>query len=268
MRAIDGWINVRMPGPPAPWQIAVAQQLFKRPAEEIFRPYSIPEILELMDRAGVERAIVTVTVNGPDPEVLAFADKHPDRFAISAVIDPRRGMKALRELESLKAQHPVRVARVIPCLLGLPPDDRAYYPLYAKCVELDLAVSINTGIPGPPLPGKCQDPIHLDEVCLFFPELRVVMANGADPWWAMAIRLMQKYNNLTLMTSAFAPKYLPAELIQFMNTRGQDKVIFGTDFPFLTMERCVKEAQGLDLREGVLDKYLRTNAERVFGWAS
>ena len=106
--------------------------------------------------------------------------------------------------------------------------------------------------------------MHLDRVCLDFPELKLVMAHGADPWWGVAIRLMLKYRNLYLMTSAYAPKYLPPELISFMNTRGSDKVMFASDHPVLSMERCIAEAQDLDLREGVLDKYLYANAERVF----
>jgi predicted TIM-barrel fold metal-dependent hydrolase len=90
------------------------------------------------------------------------------------------------------------------------------------------------------------------------------MAHGADPWWAVAIRLMIKYRNLHLMTSAYAPKYLPPELIHYMNTRGRDKILFASDHPVLSFERCLKEAQQLDLREGVLDQYLYGNAERLF----
>jgi predicted TIM-barrel fold metal-dependent hydrolase len=90
------------------------------------------------------------------------------------------------------------------------------------------------------------------------------MAHGADPWWNVAIRLMIKYENLHLMTSAYAPRRLPAELLHFMNTRGQDKIIFASDHPALGMRRCVREAWDLDLRDGVLDKFLYTNAERLF----
>ena len=49
-----------------------------------------------------------------------------------------------------------------------------------------------------------------------------------------------------------------------MNTRGQDKIIYASDHPVLSMKRCITEAEQLDLREGVLDKYLRANAERLF----
>jgi predicted TIM-barrel fold metal-dependent hydrolase len=75
---------------------------------------------------------------------------------------------------------------------------------------------------------------------------------------------MIKYRNLHLMTSAYAPRYLPPELIAFMNTRGKDKIIFASDHPVLSTERCLREAQALDLRPGVLDKYLYENAARLF----
>ena len=102
-----------------------------------------------------------------------------------------------------------------------PPSDAVYYPLYAKCCELDLPVCINTGIPGPPLPAEAQNPIHLDRVCIRFPELKLCMIHGADPWWDTAIRLMLKYRNLRLMTSAWSPKRLPESLLHYLRTRGQ-----------------------------------------------
>ena len=268
MRAIDGWVNARMGGVRAGWQERVALEYFKRSADEVFRDLSSTELIEMMDAQGVERAILSVKTDYPNREVLEFADRHPDRFGLAANADPRRGMAGLRDLERLAKNHPVVVVQVVPCLLDLPPSDRSYYPLYTRCLDLELPISINVGIPGPPLPSACQDPMHLDPVCLFFPELKIIMANGADPWWDVAIRLMLKYTNLHLMTSAYAPKYLPAELLHFMNTRGQDKVLFASDHPFLTMERCLREAQALDLRDGVLDKYLFANAQRLFFWKS
>jgi predicted TIM-barrel fold metal-dependent hydrolase len=264
MRAIDTFVNVNMGTMERPeYLVRVAADYFKR-SDEIFRDLSLDELLAVMDRAGVEKAILTVRAATPSPAVLAFPRARPERFVLSAVVDPRRGMAALAELAALVRGEPVVLARVVPFMLNLPPDDRVYYPLYAKCIELDLPISVNTGIPGPPAPGKCQDPMFLDEVCLFFPELKLVMAHGADPWWAVAIRLMLKYRNLYLMTSAYAPRYFPAELIHFMNTRGQDKILFASDHPVLSMERCLGEAAALDLRDGVLDKFLYANAARLF----
>lgn len=264
MRAIDAFVNVNMGALGKPdFLVRVAEDYFKR-AEQMFKNWEIPETLDLMDRIGVEKAIVTCVGDNLEDRVLDFARKHPDRFGLSVYLDPRQGMKAVRILDRLARNENLVLARVTPFMINLPPDDRVYYPIYAKCIELDLPISVNTGIPGPPAPAKCQDPIYLDEVCLFFPELKLVMAHGADPWWNVAIRLMLKYANLHMMTSAYAPKYFPPELIQFMNTRGQDKIMFASDHPVLAMDRCLQEAQELKVRDGVIDKFLYANAQKLF----
>jgi predicted TIM-barrel fold metal-dependent hydrolase len=262
-RAIDCWVNVDMTSLGRPEYLTeVAQRLFKQ-GEDFFRDYSIEEILASMDALGVEKAILTTDPGRPSEHVLAFEAARPDRFFLGAQIDPRQGMKALRALERFCSEHNAVLARITPFMLDLPPSDAVYYPVYAKCIELEIALTINTGIPGPLVPGWCQHPMHLDRVCLHFPELRLVMAHGADPWWAEACRLLLKYRNLHLMTSAYLPKYFPPELLHFMNTRGQDKLLYASDHPAIPMERCLAEARALDLREGVLDKFLYRNAERL-----
>ena len=263
-RAIDCMVNVNFGDYSGvePFQ-RVSRDYFKR-TENFFENAEVGALLDEMDRLGVERAIVSITAHEPDPKVLEFPKVHPDRFALAVYLDPRLGMTAVRELEGFVRNEPVVSARVVPFMCNLPPNDRAYYPLYAKTIELDLTFAVNTGIPGPPAPARCQDPLHLDEVMLFFPDLKMVMAHGADPWWNVAIRLMLKYPTLWLMTSAYAPKYLPPELIHYMNTRGQDKILFASDHPVLPLSRCLEEARQLDLRPGVLDKFLYQNAEQAF----
>jgi len=147
---------------------------------------------------------------------------------------------------------------------GVPQDVQRAAALYTKACELDLPVCLNTGIPGPPLPAEAQDPIHLDRVCIRFPELKLCMAHGADPWWDVAIRLMIKYRNLRLMTSAWSPKRLPESLLHFMRTRGKDRIMFASDSPVLSMTRCLTEAEQLDLDPEVLDAYLYANAQEFF----
>src|SRR5262245_28576216 len=104
MRAIDAWVNAYVPG--AGWQKQVAAQLFKRPAEEIFRKSSADELVALMDPFGVEKAIVGLSAELPEKDIVTFAAARPDRFAFAANLDPRRGMKAVRALEALHKNHP------------------------------------------------------------------------------------------------------------------------------------------------------------------
>lgn len=263
-RAIDLWVNVNMgAGVPAEFLQRVKDDYFKG-GDDFFRSLTIEETLAQMDEAGVEKAVLSTGVKNPEPSVLEFVTTRPDRFALAAYVRPHKLMRELWRLEDLVAEYPVVMARVVPFDLDLAPSDALYYPLYAKCVELDLPLSINTGLPGPPVPGECQDPIHLDRVCYRFPELRICMAHGADPWWGTAMRLLLKYPNLRIMTSAYSPKHFPPEFVHFMNTRGRDKVMFASDHPVLPMKRVISEAEQLDLREGVLERFLRTNAEEFF----
>ena len=63
---------------------------------------------------------------------------------------------------------------------------------------------------------------------------------------------------------AYAPKYWPQSLIHYLNTYGQDKVLFGTDWPVIDPERAVKEISDLNLRDEPMQKLMRDNAHRVF----
>ena len=268
IRAIDCWINPFTPEVASIHQpeflVRVTTDYFHR-AEEVFKGTPLDQMVAMMDAAGIDGGVLTIDAANPGPMAQA-AVQYPGRFLLSAVVDPMQGMQTLRTIESLKKDYDIRLIRMIPFLINRPPNDKVYYPVYAKCIELGIAVSVTTGIPGPPMPAEPQRPLYLDEVCLFFPDLVMIMAHGADPWWGEAIRLLLKYPNLYMMTSAYLPKYLPPEMIQFMNTRGQDKVLFATDFPFLPFDRATTTARELELRPGVAEKYLAGNARRVFGW--
>jgi len=270
LHAIDCWVNPFTPEHAQAAQpdflVRVATDYFHR-AEELRRGTPLDEMVAMMEAAGIDRGILTI--NAADPWPFAeMAARYPGRFLLSAVIDPLQGMEAVRTIDRLVKEHDVRLFRLVPFLFNRPPNDKVCYPIYAKCIELGVAVSVNTGIPGPPMPAEPQRPLYLDEVCLFYPDLVLIMAHGADPWWGEALRLLLKYPNLYMMTSAYLPKYLPAEVIQFMNTRGQDKIMFATDFPFLPFDRAVETAKALPFRPGVLQKYLHDNAARVFKWES
>lgn len=262
--AIDLWVNVTMGGGRNVDYLQRVKQDYFKGGDDFFRDLSIAECLDAMDAAGVDRAVLTAPAHRPSPGLLEFVEKHPDRFSLAIMPDLRKVVRDTRELEALTRSHPVTMARLTPFGVDLPPNHRLYYYVYAKCIDLDLPISINTGLPGPPVPGECQHPIHLDRVCYELPELKVCMAHGADPWWDVAIRLMLKYPNLVLTTSAYSPKYFPDSLIHYMNTRGRHKILFASDHPVLTMERCIREARALPLRPGVLEGFLYENAARFF----
>lgn len=268
-RAIDCLVNVDFADRRLPeYMTRVKEDYFKKSDDSFFSSPELDELVDEMDANGVEKAILITQVGQTDSRAVRFAEARPDRFALAVGgFNLLKPMKALRELQAFVESNPVAYAVNGPSFWGdgqYPPTDAVYYPLYAKCCELELALCLNTGIPGPPLPAEPQHPIHLDRVCYRFPELKLAMIHGADPWWDVAIRLLIKYRNLRLVTSAWSPKYLPEELLHFMRTRGKDKILFATDRPVLSFERCLGEAAALDLPDDVRDGWLYGNAQSFF----
>jgi predicted TIM-barrel fold metal-dependent hydrolase len=241
-----------------------AEETFRVPAEEIFRERSPQEFIEAMNAAGVTHALVHA-VEGREDDVRAFVDQHPERLRMSTEVDPRQGMAAVQRVRRMVDDFDVRLIRVMPFVVGKPANANIFYPVFAVCAELGVPVSVHTGMsPLAAVPADIQDPIHLDEIARFFPELSIVMAHGADPWWAVAIRLLKKHANLFMMTSAWAPRHLPEELITAMSRRIAGKVMFGTDYPMLTMERCVREAKQLPLEADSAVDYFSGTAAQLF----
>ena len=61
---------------------------------------------------------------------MSFAEAYPERFALGAQLDPRRGMRHVRALESFRRDHNVVLARITPFYIDVPPGDASYYPSY------------------------------------------------------------------------------------------------------------------------------------------
>jgi predicted TIM-barrel fold metal-dependent hydrolase len=242
------------------------------PAEYMFK--DIPNRLEEgddpvditlgeMDKWGVDIGLI-----GLGREVMAGALRdHPDRFAGSLEVDPNDITGAVRKIRAAREEHHIRAVTTFPagCNPQVPVSDRRYYPIYQTCIDLDIPIISNAGIAGPRFPSACQDVMHFDQVCYDFPELRVVMRHGAEPWEALAVKLMLKWPNLYYMTSAFAPRYYPKAIIDYANTRGAEKVMYAGYFPMgLSLERIFTEMPNVPFRDHVWPRFLRENAMRVF----
>ena len=225
-------------------------------------------VLGEMDRHGIEIALVSVSAN---EEVAGRAlTRYPDRFVGSWSCDPNKGMEGIRELVRAHERWGIRAASVFPH--GVSPqvaiDAPLMYPIYAKCVELGIPIFVTVGIAGPRVPSMVQRVELIDQVMYDFPELVFVMRHGAEPWTDLAVKLMLKWPNLYYSTSAFAPRYYPREIVDYANTRGADKIIYGGYFPMgLTLDRIMSELPQVPFKDHVWPKFLRHNAARVLGLA-
>ena len=138
---------------------------------------------------------------------------------------------------------------------------RSYFPLYAKCVELGIPVTITVGMPLVPRRGIVQHPKHLDKVCAFFPELVIVSAHGGAPWTGLLVQLLRTWPNLFHMISAYAPSRYPPELVDFANTaRGRKKILYASDYPLLSFDRIRRELPECGIGDESMPWFLRRNA--------
>jgi uncharacterized protein len=246
---------------------------FTFPAQYMFK--DVPEFADLrdpvetlvaeMDLFGIRRGLLNVATN---LEARRARQQHPDRFLASWDVDPNRGMEAIYELEQAVEQLGVTSVQVFPAGLTpqVPINDKKMYPLYAKCIELDIPIFVNAGVPGPRVPMACQDVALIDEVCWFFPELKFVTRHGCEPWTALAVKLLLKWPNLYYSTSAFAPRYYPKAIVDYANSRGADKIVYAGYFPMgLSLERIMGELPGVGFKDEVWPKFLRHNAARILG---
>lgn len=263
-RMIDPWVNPNFAVTEVDPTVA---KLFPGLEARRRRGTTLEQMVAEMDEAGVERAILCAGYRGADnlPWVIDAISRHPDRFAGSLMVDPRTGLSAVRAVQSVVQNHGFVLIRVLALETQLPYDHAAYYPVYAKCAELGVPISVNVGIPGPRVPGRVQDPIALDDVCCFFPELTVLMSHGGDPWAEVCVKLMTKWENLHYMSSAYSPRRIPPPVIDYLNGRGRTRVLWASDYPILTFARCREQIAEMSLvDEGTRYDFAYGNAARLF----
>ncbi len=244
------------------------EYMFKDVPEKGFESTDDPisATLREMDLWGIDKAMITVgDQSGTGAEAMK---RHPDRFIASTSTDPNDGMEGISRIVREYETYGVRAVGIFPAgtFPQVPINDKKMYPVYAKCVELNIPVFCCAGIPGPRLKAACQHVELIDEVMFDFPELVFVTRHGCEPWTELAVKLMLKWPGLHFSTSAFAPKYYPQDIVNYANTRGADKIIYAGYFPMgLSLERIMREMPQVGFKDEVWPKFLRTNALRVLG---
>lgn len=240
------------------------EYMFKQVPKELYGSTDDPVKLTLneMDKHGIEIGLI-----GVGGEVSQKALKqHPDRFVGQGSVDPNRGMEGVRDMVRQYEEFGVRSFGAFNA--GYNPqvgiNDAKMYPIYAKCVELDVPIFSCAGVPGPRFPMWPQKVELIDQVMYDFPELVFVTRHGCEPWEELAVKMMLKWPNLYYSTTAFAPRYYPEAIIKYANSRGGDKVIYGGYFPMgLSLERIMADMSALPLKDEVWPKFLRDNARKV-----
>lgn len=253
----------------------IFEHMFKRP-EVLTEGISVESMLAEMDEYNVESILVSGydarRTNGLHVEnewVADLASRYGGRIIGGAGIDPRRDiMESVREIERCSGSFGFRFVRMLPYAADLNPDERRYYPIYAKCCELDIAVWMQVGHTAGLMPSEPGRPIHLDRIALDFPELKIIGGHIGWPWEEEMIAMAVKHPNVYISTCAHAPDHWPPALVHFMKTRGKRKVIYGSNWPYISLARYFEKYDSLELSEEVERLFLRDNLLRVLGVGS
>jgi len=256
------FIREQLKDPSAKFDFPV-EYMFKTVPKELYgKGDPIAVTLHEMDRFGIEIGLI-----GVGGEVSRKALKaHPDRFVAQGSVDPNRGMDGIRDMVRQFEDFGVRSFGAFNA--GFNPQvgiaDPLMYPIYAKCVELDVPIFACAGVPGPRFPMWPQEVRLIDQVMYDFPELVFVTRHGCEPWEDLAVKLMLKWPNLYYSTSAFAPKHYPEAIVRYANTRGADRIIYAGYFPMgLSLERIMADMPTVPFKDEVWPKFLRDNARKV-----
>ena len=240
---------------------------------------SLEEMIEKMEEAGIEKAFLIAARTGrlglpgcyhmPYSVVADACAKYPERFYGLAGIDPFEGMDGVRAFEDAVTNMGFIGAHMYPHWFELAPDHAKYYPFYAKCCELNVPIQMQVGqsmvYSQEYRTRSVGQPIALAAVACDLPELKMIGIHVGIPWHDEMISMAWKHDNIFIGCDAHRPKYWPKSFIHYLNSYGQDKIIFGTDFPVLEFKKTIYDIDALGLKPEVRKKLLRDNVVRVYG---
>lgn len=206
-------------------------------------------------------------------EIAEGAARNNDVLIPYGSVDPLRPDAADR-IRRLIDDHGVRGFKFHPTVQGFSPDDARFFPLYALLEDAGVPALFHTGQTGigAGMPGgrglrlALSNPMLLDEVAAAFPRLQIVMAHPSVPWQDEALAVATHKHSTWIDLSGWSPKYFPAELVRHANTLLKDRILFGSDFPLLTPDRWIRDAESAELfRPEVLPGIMKHNAARLLG---
>ncbi|MDN3480646.1 amidohydrolase family protein [Arthrobacter sp. APC 3897] len=276
VRAIDTVCNFEFPGEGAGRTGWAHQFITEKIGADprLIEDFTPENFIDYLDDAGVEHAFLiavragsylnTLSREVTYEQVAKVVQAHPTRFSGLAGIDPTRGMRGVRELEVAVKEHGFVGAHLYPHWFEESPDAARYYPYYAKCVELDIPIQMQVGhclrySAERPLASVTR-PMALDRIACDFPELKLVGIHIGWPWTEEMIAVAYKHPNVYIGSDAYGPKHWSKEFVHYIDSWGQDKVLFGTDFPVINPERALREIAELPIRSTSMAKFLRNNA--------
>ncbi len=238
--------------------VAIGQ--FREAAERYFRSEvklrDIEEIADYyaeQDIVGVLLAWDAETATGRKPlrndTVAEIVRRYPKQFVGFASVDPYKGERAIVEIERAVRELGLSGAKFHPGVQAFYPNDRQFYPLFEKIAELGIPALFHTGTNGlgagvaggGGIKLDHTRPIYLDSLAADFPNLTIIGAHPSWPWEQEMIAILQHKANVYNDLSGWSPKYIPQALLREAAGRLNAKFLFGSDYPFITPDRWLRD---------------------------
>jgi predicted TIM-barrel fold metal-dependent hydrolase len=158
-----------------------------------------------------------------------------------------------------------------PTMQRFDPGDERFYPLWARAEELGLIGLFHTGTcgigAGTPGAGgtkiRYSHPGFLDAVGADFPDLTLIAAHFGWPWFMECLAIALHKSNVFIELSGWAPGYLPKEVVREIGRRLAGQTLFGSDYPFISLDRWFSEFDDLGLSPEAKEAILVGNASRL-----
>ena len=187
-----------------------------------------------------------VSLEGQLKAYSGLQSKYPDKIIAFATVDPRRP-DAVDQLHRAVSEWGLKGLNLYP-QTGFYVNEPATYRVLEKAAELRLPVTCHTGQLGAaPLRGKYGDPIHLDDLVQDFPDLKITAGHMAFGWHEQLFYLAGLKYNLATDVSAWQDvaranfRKFCEVLRQALDRLGPDRVLFGTDNPFVAALMSTKD---------------------------
>lgn len=246
---------------------------FKLGQDYFSRVDDLAEHYRAHNTAAVVFTIDAHTTSGRAPnsveELIDGAARNNDVLIPFGSVDPWDDGAVARVRELIG--YGVRGFKFHPSMQAFEPNDRRFYPVYEAIAAAGVPALFHTGQTGlgSGLPGghgiklRYSDPMLLDDVAADFPELTVVMAHPAVPWADAQIAIASHKANVFVDLSGWSPKYFPPQLVNAIGRQLRTKALFGTDHPYISVERWLRDFDALGLDPAVRALILKDNALRV-----
>jgi predicted TIM-barrel fold metal-dependent hydrolase len=205
--------------------------------------------------ASVDRAIIfalrygdSIGIESDDETTAAAVRKYPGKFVGFAYVDPRRA-DALSLLRHAVEDLGLRGVKYGPIYNGVPLEDPRMVPIYNYCMANDLPLTMHMGTTYTrDSPIDLGRPIHVEPIARKYPRLKLIMAHMGHPWCEEAIVVIRKQPNVYGEISAlfYRPWQFYNMLVAVQEYKVTDKIFFGTDFPFSSVEESIKGLRAIN----------------------